>query len=319
MELFKVINPGLYSSIQDLGRYGYQKQGIVVSGTMDQFAIQAGNVLAGSLRNDAAIEITMMGPTLQALHNTIISICGANLSPMIDNTPIRMWCSQFIGRGQVLSFGKRQNGMRAYVCVSGGIDVLKFLNSSSTYAKGKMGGYEGRPLEAGDLLHGKDKEIDTNRVGLGLADEFVPTYNPEDPIRVILGPDNDCFTKKGIRTFLNSTYTISNSADRMGYRLEGPEIEHKSKADIISDAINLGSIQVPKDGNPIILMSDRQTTGGYTRIANVITADIPLIAQRFPGQTIKFKSITVEKTQKLWKQELQESGKRNFYQFHISK
>ena len=318
MELFKVINPGLYSTIQDLGRYGYQQQGIVVSGAMDQFAIQAGNVFAGSLRNDAAIEITMMGPTLQAQNNAIISICGANLSPMIDNTPIRMWCSQYIGRGQVLSFGKRQSGMRAYICVSGGFDVIQFLNSSSTYVKGKMGGFEGRPLKVGDILYGKKENIDTNRIGLGLADECIPTYNPEDPIRVILGPDDDCFTKKGIRTFLNSTYKISNSADRMGYRLEGPAIEHKSKADIISDAINLGTIQVPKDGNPIILMSDRQTTGGYTRIANVISADIPLIAQRFPGQTIKFEAITVEKTQKLWKQELEASAKREFYQFHIS-
>ena len=317
MELFKVINPGLYSTMQDLGRYGYQQQGIVVSGAMDQFAIQAGNVFAGSLRNDAAIEITMMGPTLEAQNNTIISICGSNLSPMIDNIPIRMWCSQFIGRGQVLSFGKRQNGMRAYICVTGGFDIPQLLNSSSTYVKGKMGGYEGRPLKVGDILHGKKDNIDTNRLGLGLADESIPTYNPEEPIRVILGPDDDCFTQKGIRTFLSSTYKISNSADRMGYRLEGPVIEHKSKADIISDAINIGTIQVPKDGNPIILMSDRQTTGGYTRIANVISADIPLIAQRYPSQTIRFEAITVEKTQELWKQELEASVKREFYQFHI--
>ena len=317
MELFKVISPGLYSTIQDLGRYEYQKQGIVVSGAMDQFAIQAGNVFAGSLRNDAAIEITMMGPTLQALNNTIISICGANLSPMIDNTPIRMWCSQFIRKGQVLSFGKRQNGIRAYICVSGGIQVDKLLNSSSTYVKGKMGGVEGRPLKANDILHGKEASINPSRVGLGLADEFIPQYNSEEPIRVILGPDDNCFTKKGIRTFLNSVYTITSSADRMGYRLEGPRIEHKEKADIISDAINVGTIQVPKDGNPIILMSDRQTTGGYTRIANVISADMPLLAQRFPGQTIKFEAITVEKAQKQWKQELQQSGQRKFYQFHL--
>ncbi len=317
MELFKVISPGLYSTIQDLGRYGYQKQGIVVSGAMDSFAIQAGNVFAGCLRNDAAIEITMMGPVLQALNNTIISICGANLSPMIDNTPIRMWCSQFIQKGQTLSFGKRENGMRAYICVSGGIQVDKLLNSSSTYAKGKMGGVEGRPLKANDILFGKETSINPNRIGLGLSDEFIPKYDPKDPIRVILGPDNKCFTKKGIRTFLNSTYKITNSADRMGYRLEGPIIEHKEKADIISDAINIGTIQVPKDGNPIILMSDRQTTGGYTRIANVISADIPLISQRFPGQTIKFEAISVERAQKQWKQELQQSGQRKFYQFHL--
>ena len=313
MELFRIIEPGLFSTIQDLGRYGYQQQGIVASGAMDTFALQAGNLFVGNRRNKAAVEVTMMGPKLQALNNCTVAVCGADLSPMLDDDPIQMWQSFYMQAGQVLSFGGRKKGMRAYICVSGGICVPEVLGSSSTYIRGNMGGVEGRQLKADDILHGVETTLNFKRIGFGLSEESIPEYKTDEPIRVILGPEADRFTKAGIKTFLNSEYKITSSADRMGYRLDGPEIEHKEAADIISDAINIGTIQIPKDGKPIILLSDRQTTGGYTRIANVISIDIPLLVQRAPGQTVKFEEVTVEKAQKLMKAQIKECTKDNFY------
>ena len=303
MKIFKVLKPGLFSTIQDSGRIGYQSKGVVVGGAMDQFAYQTGNILLGNNRNSASLEITMMGPVLQALESCVISICGADLSPKIDKKTVGSWKTVKIEKDQILSFGKPINGIRTYIAISGGFSVPEVLKSSSTYVKGKIGGVNGRTLKDGDILYGKEQI--KSRIGVGLAWEIIPDYDPKEPIRVIFGPDSDRFTAHATRTLLNSEYRITNAADRMGYRLDGPPIKHKTGADIISDATNVGTIQVPKDGKPIILMSDHQTTGGYTRIANVISIDIPLIAQRYPGQTIHFKKITIEKAQSLYKQQIE--------------
>jgi antagonist of KipI len=303
MEIFKVLKSGLFSTIQDSGRTGYQNEGVVVSGAMDPFAHKISNILLGNNRNSASLEITMMGPTLQVLEDTVISICGANLSPKIDGKPVGKWKTLKIKKNQILSFGQPVNGIRAYISISGGFDVPEVLKSFSTYAKGKIGGFKGRTLKDGDIL--KANEPAKSKPGIGLSWEIIPNYDPNEPIRVILGPDTDRFTPNGIKTLLNSQYRITNAADRMGYRLDGPQIKHKNGADIISDAANIGTLQVPKDGKPIVLMSDHQTTGGYTRIANVISIDIPLIAQRYPGQSIFFKKISIEKAQSLHKQQIE--------------
>jgi antagonist of KipI len=302
MKIFKVIKSGLFSTIQDSGRIGYQNEGVVVSGAMDPFAHKVGNILVGNNRNSASLEITMMGPTLQVLKGSVISICGANLSPKIDGKPIANWKTVKIEKDQILSFGQPVNGIRAYIAVSGGFDVPEVLNSFSTYAKGKIGGFKGRTLNENDIIEANDPV--KSKLGIGLSWEIIPDYDPKEPVRVIPGPNTSRFTPNGIKTFLNSQYRITNAADRMGYRLDGPPIKHIDNADIISDAANIGTVQVPKDGKPIILMSDHQTTGGYTRIANVISIDIPLIAQRYPGQTIYFKKISIEKAQSLYKQQV---------------
>ena len=301
MKLFKVFKSGLFSTIQDSGRIGYQNEGVVVSGAMDSFAHKVGNILVGNKQNSASLEITMMGPTLQALKDNVISICGANLSPKINGKLIGNWKTVKIKKDQILSFGQPVSGIRAYIAVSGGFSVSEVLNSYSTYAKGKIGGFNGRVLKEDDILEVNDPV--KSKVGIGLSWTTIPDYNPDKPVRVILGPDTKRFTPNGIKTLLNSQYRVTNAADRMGYRLNGPTIKHKNGADIISDATNIGTVQVPKDGKPIILMSDHQTTGGYTRIANVISMDIPLIAQRYPGQTICFQETSIVKAQSLYKQQ----------------
>ncbi|MCP4181223.1 MAG: biotin-dependent carboxyltransferase family protein [bacterium] len=300
MNIFKVIKPGLYSTIQDNGRYGYQQNGVVISGAMDQFAYKTGNIILGNNVNSASMEITMQGPELLALKTTVISICGANISPAVNGRPVGMWRTFQIEKDQMLTFGRPVNGIRAYISVSGGFDIPLTLNSTSTYVKGKIGGL-GRTLINGDILSSNTSA--NSKTGVGISRDYIPEYNLENKIRVICGPDLDSFTKEGIKTLFQSEYKITNSADRMGYRLEGPSIKHKNGADIISGAANTGTIQVPEDGKPIILMSDHQTTGGYTRIANVISVDIPLIAQRHPGQKICFEKISVEDAQTLYKEQ----------------
>ncbi|HJO91817.1 MAG TPA: biotin-dependent carboxyltransferase family protein [Victivallales bacterium] len=300
MNIFKVIKPGLYSTIQDSGRYGFQQNGVVISGAMDQFAYKTSNILLGNNPNSASLEITMQGPEFIAIKTTVISICGANISPSVDGKPVDLWKTFKIEKDQVLAFGRPINGIRAYISVSGGFDIPRTLGSSSTYVKGKIGGF-GRTLIKGDILSANTPL--NSKIGVGVSRYYIPDYNSEVKIRVITGPDLDSFTKLGIKTFFQSEYKISNSADRMGYRLEGPSIKHKQGADIISGAANTGTIQVPEDGKPIILMSDHQTTGGYTRIANVISVDIPLIAQKHPGQNICFEETSVNEAQILYRQE----------------
>ena len=313
MNLFRVIKPGLFTTIQDLGRFGYQKDGIVVGGAMDQFAVQIGNSLLGNKANTAVIEITMLGPELEILNDCIICITGADLSVTIDSEPVKMWKSIHVKKNQVISFGTRKSGMRAYLCVQNGINVNELLGSRSTYTRGNFGGFQGRSLQVDDVLEGIDLALKTEFLNLSVSEEFIPKYDINKQIRVVVGPEFDSFTDESIKDFFNSSFIIGNSSDRMGYKLEGTTLKHKKKADIVSDAINIGTIQVPKDGQPIILMSDRQTTGGYTRIGNVISCDLPLIAQRIPGQKITFEKISVETSQKILREQASLSLQRNFY------
>ncbi len=294
--LFRVIKPGLLTTIQDLGRYGFQQYGIVASGVMDPFSMQIANLLVGNRKEEAVLEITMTGPTLEALDDILVAICGGNLSPTVDGQEIKMWKSFLMTKGQLLSFSSPQNGARAYLSVGGGFDIPYVLGSKSTYLKGKIGGYKGRALQKEDILYGEGF-VNRKLAGRKLKDEEIPKYSNKVNIRVILGPHIDYFTKEGVNVFLSSVYTVTQQSDRMGYRLTGPKIEHKDTADIISDAIPFGGIQVPANGEPIILMADRQTTGGYTRIGTVVSVDIPLLGQILPGHQVSFSSITVENAQ----------------------
>ncbi|RLL42824.1 biotin-dependent carboxyltransferase family protein [Oceanobacillus piezotolerans] len=294
----EVLRPGLSTSIQDLGRTGYQQFGMVVAGAMDTFALQIGNILVGNERGAAGIEVVLMGPKLKFLRDTVIAICGANLSPMIDGRSISMWRSQRVYEGQILSFGKPVDGSYAYIALSGGITTPLVMGSRSTYTKAQTGGLDGRFLNKGDVLPSGEPNFD--KYGKQLHPEWIPDYNKTGKIRVILGPDEEAFTKEGIHNFLTKTYKVTTQTDRMGSRLEGPAIEHVDGADIISDAIFPGTVQVPANGNPIILLADRQPTGGYTRIATVISEDIPLVAQSLPGKEIAFEAVTLNLANKLY-------------------
>jgi antagonist of KipI len=289
METFKVIYPGPLTTVQDLGRYGYQQYGMSPSGALDEYSLRVGNILVGNRENAASLEITLFGCQLRALRNTAIAITGADMAPARNGQPVVMWQSVTIGEGDIISFPRLVSGCRAYLAVAGGIDVPMVMGSASTYLKAAIGGLDGRALKKADILRA-GKPVHTY-AGARVPADLIPTYNQQIELRVMLGPQDECFTREGIKTFLNSEYEVSVQADRMGYRLEGLPIQHRSGADIISDGIPPGAVQVPGDGLPIILLADRQTVGGYTKIATVISADIPGIAQTKPGDKVGFKAV----------------------------
>ncbi|MCM3225682.1 antagonist of KipI [Terribacillus saccharophilus] len=297
-KLFQVIKPGLLTTFQDLGRTGYQEYGLVVAGAMDDFSLQISNLLVGNRRDEAGLEVTMMGPTLKVLEDAVIAITGGNLSPRLNGKPAPMWKSFAVKEGQLIEFGQPMEGIRSYISVAGGFDLPAVMGSNSTFLKAKIGGLNGRALEKEDILYGNE---DVHAVtGRSLHYDEIPKYQKEVTARVVLGPHQDAFTDEAIKTFLSSNYEITPQSDRMGFRLKGPELTHKTSADIISEAIPLGGIQVPANGQPIILMADRQTTGGYTRIATVISADISLLAQAAPGAVVRFEEVSVEEAQEVY-------------------
>ncbi|MDQ0162986.1 5-oxoprolinase subunit C family protein [Aeribacillus alveayuensis] len=300
--LFEVIKPGLLTTIQDLGRYGYQQYGIVAAGAMDSYAMRMANVLVGNDLNEGVLEATMLGPSLLCLHDAVIAICGGDLSPMVNGSPAPLWKSFLIKKGETLTFHAPKNGARAYISVSGGFDAPRVLGSKSTYLKAQLGGYNGRELQKGDILSGSG-EMSKKNIGRSLHPQLIPIYEKNITVRVVLGPHEHMFTEKGIETFLTTTYTVTPQSDRMGYRLSGAKIEHVRTADIISDAVPLGGIQVPSSGEPIILMADRQTTGGYTRIGTIISVDLPKVAQLLPKSTIRFQKVSVAEAQQYALQE----------------
>lgn len=300
MAEIKVIKPGVYTTIQDLGRYGFQKSGMPVAGAMDAFSLKVANMLVGNGDNEACFEITLLGPELRFDSDSHIAVTGADLSPMINGKDIYMWSKVKVSKGDILSFGKIKSGCRSYIAVGGGIDVPAVMGSKSTYVRGKIGGYEGRLLKEGDEIrtgipNAKGPEV------IKLPAELIPVYENGITARVVLGPQDDFFTKEGMNTFLSSEYRVTNEVDRMGYRLEGPKITHKDGADIVSDGITMGSIQVPGHGSPIVMMADRQTTGGYTKIATVITPDIDCIGQLKPGDKVRFKFVSLEEAHSIYR------------------
>jgi len=288
--LFTIINPGFFSTVQDEGRWGYQVYGMPVAGAIDRYAYNVANLLAGNQPGAAAIEMTMLGGTFRFNDSRLVAICGADMQAALDGAVVPNWSAFTVPAGSELAFGYAVSGCRAYLAVQGGVDVPRVLNSRSTYTRAAVGGLQGRALLKDDVLNvGQDNEADvTAQV---LAAQYVPSYGENISLRVLLGPQDDMFTADAIQTFFTGEYTISNEADRMGYRLEGPKITHVAKADIVSDALCLGAIQVPAHGVPIIMLADRQTTGGYAKIGAVISPDLTKLAQAKPGDRVRFQKI----------------------------
>jgi len=292
---FKVVNSGIFDTIQDLGRFGFQQYGMTVSGAMDSYALRIGNRLLGNEEDEAGIEISTPDLSLEVLNQTVIAITGANFNPIINNFPVPMWETIEVKKGDIISFDQIKSGCRSYLLVAGGIDVPIILGSKSTYVRGKIGGLKGRPLKKAIIINiGKTNQELQNIIGRKVPANNLPDYHEENKIRVILGPQDDHFTKDGLHAFLNSFYEITVNSDRMGYRLKGPKIKSKNGSDIITDGIPLGSIQVPQDGMPIVMLADRQTTGGYAKIATVTSVDIDKFAQMKPGNKIKFTQVNLE-------------------------
>ncbi len=294
MDVFEVVRPGLLTTVQDLGRVGYQKYGVPTSGAMDRTALRAANLLLDNEEGFAGLEATAEGPTLRALLDLVVAIVGADMQPLVDGKPVECGTAIGIRSGQILELQRARRGLRAYLAIAGGIDVPVMLGSRSTCLPAAFGGIQGRALREGDLLSvGCAGRQPMALSGRRLPSGWVEPTGDVLSLRVVLGPQEDWFTPEGIRTFLSGSYRLTPQMDRMGARLQGPPIAHRSGADIISDSTPLGAVQVPPDGQPMILLADRQTTGGYTKIAVIVQEDIFRLGQATPGRVVRFRQISV--------------------------
>lgn len=288
METLKILDAGLLTTVQDLGRYGYQRYGVSVSGVADEFSAKVANTLVGNEHGEAVLETTLKGISVEFLADCVFAITGAQCDSTLNGEKIKLWKSYKAAKGDILKMGICKSGLRNYVAFAGGIDVPVVMNSKSTNLKAKVGGFNGRKLMVNDVISVNPKHIETI---VEFDSKYIPSYSKEIQVGVILGQQDDYFTDAGINTFFTETYNITQESDRMGIRLasvSGNVIEHKNGADIISDGITFGAIQVPGSGQPIVMMADRQTTGGYTKIGNVISSDLVKLAQATPGTKVRF-------------------------------
>jgi|RhiMetdeSRZDD1v2_1073273.scaffolds.fasta_scaffold01200_19 allophanate hydrolase len=289
----KVVAPGLRSTIQDLGRRGYRDVGVPLSGPLDRIGLILANGLVGNAANAPALEILVQGPVLEVLAGSLrvalvggsggLVIEGEQVSAVAPGQSVRV---KRAGRIRTAALGKV---FCAYLAVEGGFAIAPCLGSAATYTRNRFGGFEGRALDVGDILPVRSNDVDV-RPELALGHAYDPAL--DQPIRVVLGPQQDYFADAAVHTLLSATYTVSVQADRMGFRLDGPKLAHAKGYDIVSDGTVAGAIQVPGSGQPIVLLADAQTTGGYPKIATVISADVPVIARRRPGASVRFASVT---------------------------
>jgi biotin-dependent carboxylase-like uncharacterized protein len=294
----RVVAPGLMTTLQDLGRPGYQHLGVPVSGALDHVSLRAANLLAGNPPGMGALEIAYQGPTLAVEADSARIAGGRGHAPVDIVSPdgggsvaLPSGESARLRRGQILKSAHRRAARSSTSRWRAGFDIAAVMGSQSTLTRGGIGGFDGRALRAGDVLPLRQPEAaEREEIMLPPLD-----LAPPPRIRVVLGPQDDHFTPAGLRTLLASTYTVSRASDRMGMRLDGPTLEHSGKgANIISDGIAPGSIQVPGNGLPIVLLADRQTTGGYPKVATVISADMPALGRMTPGSKVAFAAIDIE-------------------------
>ena len=301
----RILKGGMLTTVQDLGRTGYQSQGFSVAGVMDVRSFKIANLLLDNPENEAVLEFTLIGPTLEFTSATIIAITGGDFTPTINGEPAPMYTAIYMNKGDVLKFGSARTGSRGYIAFSSYLDIPVVMGSRCTNMKSRIGGFKGRKLQAGDYIGFRIKR---RYLPFFLSRKLEPDNFDQDQtkVRVVMGPQDSRFSKQGIDTFLTSEYTVTSDFDRMGCRLEGAFIAPKESSDIISDGIAFGSVQVPSHGKPIILLADRQTTGGYAKIATVASVDIPKVVQRKTDHRIHFEAITVQEAQNLYMEEQKE-------------
>lgn len=294
---------GILTTVQDEGRFGYQQYGVSPTGPMDSRSFYYANILAGNPKGEGALEISFMGPRLRFRKSNVIAITGGDLSPRINGEEIPMYQAVAVKEGEVLSFGPMKNGCRGYIAFAGGLDVPLVMGSKSTLLRNKLGGIQGRKLQQGDEIgFVNPKDTLPNMEERRIPREVFPTK--EVVLRVVTGPQDDEFTEQGLKNFFWHSGVISNEYDRMGCRIERDPVEHKGDGNINTDGISLGSIQVPTNGQPIIMLADRQSTGGYAKIGTVVTVDIPLLTQSMPGTRIRFIKVSLELAQDLYIRQL---------------
>jgi antagonist of KipI len=295
----EVIDASGLVTVQDAGRKGWRQFGVPGSGPMDPFALQAANALAGNPNEYAAIEIGLGDVTFQAMQDCVIAITGAGYQLSIYLWEFPLWSSFFVRAGWKIRLSKINTGTWAYLAVAGGVQTPPVMDSRSTYLRGGFGGLEGRKLQAGDVIRtGVSSRLSYEFAARTLPEEARPNYDHHPVINVILGPQMNYFTKESMETFFSSEYSLSLHSDRMGYRLEGPPLSQRGKPELISEGLTFGAIQVPPNGQPIVMMADCPTTGGYPKIGTVAGADLPLLAQCMPGKSkVRFRQTTVAKAQ----------------------
>lgn len=301
MQTFKVIKPGLFTTIQDLGRPGYQRFGLPTAGPMDSYSLRIANLLTGNDPGAAALEMAFSGAYLEVMRQAVIALTGAAMQATLNGETLPAWQSVKVREGDRLEFGSAAEGVYCYLAAAGGIDVPPVFGSRSTDVLASIGGIEGRPLESGDII--KTGLLGKEPPERKLKPDFTPSFSAGTAVRVIMGPQDERFTGRGLDTFLSSAYRVTVNVNRIGYKLEGPLIEHREGADIITEGQTLGAIQVPRDGQPIILLADRGSVGGYTKIAVVISADIRRVAQSGPGREISFQAVDLETARRAYREE----------------
>jgi biotin-dependent carboxylase-like uncharacterized protein len=300
MHALEVIVPGVHTTVQDRGRIGFQDVGVPASGPLDRISFRLANALVGNPRGAPALEMLLQGPTMKVAADSVrVALMGSKSSIEVRSGSGRLipaGQSARLVRDDVFGVAALGDSVCAYLAIEGGIDVPPVLGSASTYVRGAIGGLEGRRLRARDRVPLKLGRVDARREH---ALSHALDLALDQPIRIVLGPQADYFTEDAVQTLLSADYTVSPQADRMGYRLEGPTLAHAKGYNIVSDGIVSGSIQVPGSGKPILLMVDNQTTGGYPKIATVISADIPVVARRKPGRAIRFVAVDVREAERL--------------------
>jgi len=293
--MIEILSGGVLSTVQDQGRYGYRQYGVPISGAMDLYALRLANILVGNNEDAAGIEVTFYGLRLRSTEDTWIAITGGDLSPQKNGKPVSMWKSICLKKNEVLSFRGLRSGFRAYMAVQGGFDIPLIMNSRSTSIKAAFGG-TGGALKTGDRLKTSHSFAGEKIQEKAIPDQLIPSYSTQNELRVVSGPQSDYFSSEILELFLSSEYTVTPQSDRQGYRLTGPALRHIRSHDVITEAVWPGAVQIPGDGLPIILLSDAQTTGGYPKIASVISVDIDKLGQAKPSDKIRFKLVKLEES-----------------------
>lgn len=297
MKAIVVQAPGLFTTVQDLGREGFGPIGVSASGAADPISLRIGNQLAGNPYGAAALEMTLVGGAFTFECAAVIAVTGADFGPSLERIPLTMWTSIEIQKGQTVTLGSSRSGARAYLCVQGGISIEPFLGSASTHVLSGLGGFEGRALRAGDRLEiGATTSLFRKR---SLSPKVLERLQPRKTIRVTDGPQSDWFAQPSWKIFCESTFRVAEQSNRMGIRLEGAPIPIDASREMITEGVSLGAIQVPPSGLPIILFVEQQTTGGYPKIANVISADLHSLGQLRPRDAIRFERIEMNEARSL--------------------
>jgi antagonist of KipI len=295
MKVIEVRTPGLLTTVQDLGREGYGPFGVSASGAADAVSLRIGNRLAGNGEGAAALEMTLLGGTFVFADGGVIALTGSDFGATLDDVPVEMWASVSVKPAQTLKCGATKSGARCYLCVQGGIEVKRFLGSASTHLLSGLGGFEGRALRQGDVLHvASAKEAFRTFRRKKVPERFLAQLAPRKVLRVTPGPQAAWFSAAAQNTFHQSTYRLTEESNRMGLRLEGPLISAGVQEEMVSEGVALGAVQIPAGGKPIILFVEQQTTGGYPKIANVISADFHALGQLRPRDEFRFEQVDMD-------------------------